>query len=715
MRKLIFLLCSVSFFINCFSQNEEADSLLTLLKTAKEDTSRVNILNDIAVSYFNTSPENALKYGTQAQVLAETAGYVHGLAYAYKNIGIAYYMQADYIQTLTYWNQSLKQFEDANDKKGIANILSNLGAVYSNEGDDAKALDYYLKALRYAQQINDTLRLVTVLNNIGSVYFNKASTQDKALGYYLKALPMCEKLGDNDAIGTITVNIGEIYLGRNEDTLALKYFERSAKAYQNSKNLPYSLNDIAKVYEKRKDYATALKYHQQALDISEKLSARLEMSQSYQGMAFVYAQKKEISKALQAYKNAETIAKEIAANYELEKIYKGLSDAYAAINDYPNAYTYQSLLTTVKDTLYNAEKDKKLAFLQFNFEIQKKQTEIDLLMKDKTMNDLELKTQKTVKNSLIAVLSLVILLVFILFRNYRIKDKTNSILDTQKKELEQTLAELRSAQSQLIQAEKMASLGELTAGIAHEIQNPLNFINNFSEVNRELIEELKTERSKLKTDRDEKSEIDILNDIAANGEKVIHHGRRADAIVKGMLQHSRKNTGQKEATDINALCDEYLRLSYHGLRAKGTSFNADFKTDFDSTIGKVNIIPQDFGRVLLNLFNNAFYAVNERHKVEGSAFKPVVSVQTKKLDHKIQIKISDNGNGISQKIIDKIFQPFFTTKPAGSGTGLGLSLSYDIIKAHGGEIKVETQHDEKDSDKFGKGKGTTFIIQIPVR
>ena len=274
----------------------------------------------------------------------------------------------------------------------------------------------------------------------------------------------------------------------------------------------------------------------------------------------------------------------------------------------------------------------------------------------------------------------------------------------QRDNLEQTLNNLKTTQSQLIQSEKMASLGELTAGIAHEIQNPLNFVNNFAEVNLELIEELKSEKSKVKSERDEQLEDELLNNIAENEQKIIHHGKRADAIVKGMLQHSRSSNSIKEPTDINALADEYLRLAYHGLRAKDKSFNATLKTDFDETIGNINIIPQDIGRVLLNLYNNAFYALGEKKKQTGNNYEPLISVSTKKINGKVEICIKDNGNGIPQKIIDKIFQPFFTTKPTGQGTGLGLSLSYDIIKAHGGEIKVETKD----------GEGSEFIIKLLI-
>jgi signal transduction histidine kinase len=246
----------------------------------------------------------------------------------------------------------------------------------------------------------------------------------------------------------------------------------------------------------------------------------------------------------------------------------------------------------------------------------------------------------------------------------------------------------------------MASLGELTAGIAHEIQNPLNFVNNFSDVNKELIAEMKEEIDKGNTEEVKA----IANDLEENEQKINHHGKRADAIVKGMLQHSRTSTGKKEPTDINALADEYLRLSYHGLRAKDKDFNADFTIELDKSIDKIDVVPQDIGRVLLNLYNNAFYAVKEKKKQLNGTFEPLVTVTTKRLTGKVEISVKDNGTGIPQKVVEKIYQPFFTTKPTGQGTGLGLSLSYDIIKAHGGELKVETK----------EGEYAEFTVQLPV-
>lgn len=270
----------------------------------------------------------------------------------------------------------------------------------------------------------------------------------------------------------------------------------------------------------------------------------------------------------------------------------------------------------------------------------------------------------------------------------------------QAKEIEKAYTELKAAQIQLIQSEKMASLGELTAGIAHEIQNPLNFVNNFSEVNTELIEEMKLELEKGNTEEVKA----IVEDIAVNEKKIAQHGKRADSIVKGMLQHSRKSSGIKEPTDINALADEFLRLTYHGLKAKDKSFNTTIKSDFDPSIGKINVTPQEMGRVLMNLLNNAFYAVNEKKKLNMDGYEPTVTISTQKLKDKVEIKVSDNGNGIPQTLLDKIFQPFFTTKPTGEGTGLGLSLSYDIVKAHGGELTVDTK----------EGEYTIFRINLPV-
>ena len=316
--------------------------------------------------------------------------------------------------------------------------------------------------------------------------------------------------------------------------------------------------------------------------------------------------------------------------------------------------------------------------------------------------------------TLIALLGIGLLRAYIVYRSRQLQ-RENKILeekvDLRTKQLQQSIEDLKTTQVQLIQSEKMASLGELTAGIAHEIQNPLNFVNNFSEVSVELADELKSEINKLAISPEEKKELELLiNDLVQNQEKINFHGKRADGIVKGMLQHSRSSNGIKELTDINALADEYFRLSYHGLRAKDKSFNAIMESDFEPGLEKIKIVPQDVGRVILNLITNAFYSVTEKKKMDIAGYEPTVWVSTKKVNdqsgtHWIEIKVKDNGLGVPQKVLSKIFQPFFTTKPVGQGTGLGLSLSYDIIKVHGGELKVETKD----------GEGATFIITLPVK
>ncbi len=333
-----------------------------------------------------------------------------------------------------------------------------------------------------------------------------------------------------------------------------------------------------------------------------------------------------------------------------------------------------------KTILVKAAKDadKALTISEFKLERTEKVKRTTAILLEETIEELELK-QKSIEES--------------------------------NKALTNSLDELKATQAQLIQAEKMASLGELTAGIAHEIQNPLNFVNNFSDVSKELLEEMLEE---LKNGDLEEVNA-IANDVIQNLEKILHHGKRADGIVKGMLQHSRTNKGEKEETDINVLVDEYLRLAYHGLRAKDKTFNATLETEYDDTIGNLKIVPQDIGRVVLNLITNAFYACNEKKKgANDSEFKPIVRVKTQRVDSSlgiggerkgIKISVKDNGNGIPKKVLEKIFQPFFTTKPTGQGTGLGLSLSYDIVKAHGGELKVETE----------EGLGTEFIISLPIK
>ena len=391
------------------------------------------------------------------------------------------------------------------------------------------------------------------------------------------------------------------------------------------------------------------------------------------------------------------------SNFEVDLgvAYKNLYECFIRMNKPDSAFKYAQMALIASDTLNSSRIKNLTEFQQL------------LFSENKRIEALEnARTEKISRWTNLAAISFALLIGFIailLYRNVQQSKLANANLLSQKEKLQQTLDQLKSTQSQLVQAEKMASLGELTAGIAHEIQNPLNFVNNFSEVSTELVKEMVEE-----VDRGNTEEVKaIANDVVQNLEKINHHGTRAAGIVKGMLQHSRSSSGIKEPTDINALADEYVRLAYHGLRAKDKDFNSTMKTDFDESIGKINIIPQDIGRVILNLITNAFYAVNEKKQQLGDGYEPMVTVSTRRASdnspirqsgNSIIVSVADNGFGIPEANRNKIFQPFFTTKPTGQGTGLGLSLSYDIVKAHGGELKLETMN----------GEGSRFIIQLPI-
>jgi signal transduction histidine kinase len=377
-----------------------------------------------------------------------------------------------------------------------------------------------------------------------------------------------------------------------------------------------------------------------------------------------------------------------------------VAESYELLGKLDSALKYTKIFIASKDTIFNQSKLIQIQLL--NFDEGQRQKDIQRAIEQTQ----ERYATRIRYFALLVTAGIFLLISLILFRNNRNKQIANKALESQKTEIDQqrakaenALDDLRSTQALLIQSEKMASLGEMTAGIAHEIQNPLNFVNNFAQVNEELIDEA---GDAIKAGKDDEA-IQLLNNLRENQIKINHHGQRAESIVKGMLQHSRISIGQKEPTDFNMLVDEYVRLSYHGLRAKDKEFNATIKTDFDATIDKINITPQDIGRVFLNLYNNAFYAVTEKKKQNPESYEPTVTVTTKKVGSSVEVKIKDNGNGIPEKVLAKIFQPFFTTKPSGQGTGLGLSMSYDIVKAHGGEIKVETK----------EGEYTRFTVILP--
>jgi adenylate cyclase len=403
------------------------------------DTSFVNNLLDQSTQRRNDDPGKALALAVQAKDLAEKIKFPNGEAYALKNMGLVNLDQGKYLDALEYYKQSLSIFESINFDPGIANLLGNIGVIYFNQGDDVKALENYLASLKIAERTNDKLRIISTINNIGVIYGNKKRTYDKALHYYLIALPICEELKNNEALGSICVNIGTIYFDWNEDEKALSYFNRALKAYGNSESSPNAYNAMGKLYLKRGNYQLALQSHNKALAVSQKLDGKLNAVQSLMGLADVYVKQSDFHSALSYYKKAETLAVELNVNNILNDLYRNMAISYSKISAFDQAFKYQTLYTDVRSSIYNAETDKKLTTLQFDFDLQKKQGEINLLTKDKSLKEAELKRQKLVKNAFLAGLVFVFFIAFIIYRNYKAKVKINKVLDHQKEQIEHLL------------------------------------------------------------------------------------------------------------------------------------------------------------------------------------------------------------------------------------------------------------------------------------
>jgi two-component system NtrC family sensor kinase len=642
---LFLLVCNFA-----FTQTRKAiDSLQDQLANAKDDTSRINAQIALCLFYRLGNTDSSLVYGQQAMESAEKIKYI----------------------------------------RGQISVLGFMCIVMEQRGNLPKSLELGFKALQLAEEYDLELLAGPALDGIGEAYIILKDCP-KAITYLRRYILNKENILNDEGLAYAYYDMGVAFAGLNQLDSANFYEQKAIETFgKYNYEEPLVYQAIGDIKIKSGKPQEALGHYQKSLHIALKNNEPRASSYAYNKIAAFYKDNNKKDSAIYYAQKGLEESKLINQKKTILEAAALLSELYEA-KDTGASLQYLKMADAYKDSIFGAGNIEAVQTLVAQEE--KRQREIAA---DKIAYQNQLR-----QYGLIAGLVILLLIAFFLYRNNRKEKKAKLLLQNKNEMIEQTLNHLKTTQAQLIQSEKMASLGELTAGIAHEIQNPLNFVNNFSDVNAELIDEANSEIDKGNTNEAKT----ILNDIKENEQKINHHGKRADAIVKGMLQHSRTSSGQKEPTDINALADEYLRLAYHGLRAKDKSFNAITKTDFDNSIGKINVIPQEIGKVILNLINNAFYAVSERKKQESNGYEPIVEVITKKIDDKIEIKVKDNGNGIPQKVLDKIFQPFFTTKPTGQGTGLGLSLSYDIItKGHGGELKVKTK----------EGEGSEFIIQLP--
>ena len=677
--KIVYSILLILLVTTVVAQQAYIDRFRRQANSTNNDTTELILLRNIARSFSELNPDSSFVYSERALKIARKLNLKLDEGSALREMGYALLNKANFPRALQLGLSAIAILEDPKSEQKVlvgkfpdddelmyrtaspheqrlselAFTHQILGVLYANSHNYEKALTHHLHAKHYAEQ-SGNVPLQSIVNMTVSRVYLQLKKVDSALISQQLAYDQVMRAGFKRYLGSVLLNMGRIYAVKGNTQLANDYYRQSLVA---SAEHGYYRGVVA--------------------------SSLL--------LADFYLQTGKRDSAFQYIKDALAAAQNLDAPELLLRSYTRFTSYYQAEGNNDSTVKYQSLIIKINDSLFNTKQTQEFQNIDFNE--QQRQLEIEAARSAERV--------KFRMYALITGLAIFLFIAIVLYRNSLQRKKANVLLSRQKNELETTLETLKTTQNQLVQSEKMASLGEMTAGIAHEIQNPLNFVNNFSEVNAELIEELKEQ---LATDNKQEA-IGIANDIKENEEKIIFHGKRADAIVKSMLQHSRSSSGKKELTDINALTDEYVRLSYHGLRAKDKSFNAKFETDFDKNIQPVNVVPQEIGRVLLNLINNAFYAVSEKEKQANSNYDPTVSINTKKVDDKIEIRVKDNGNGIPQKVLDKIFQPFFTTKPAGQGTGLGLSLSYDIItKTHGGEFNVETK----------EGEGTTFIVSLPA-
>lgn len=625
-----------------FGQSWKIEHLKNQLAATSDDSIRIRLVADLSYLYTDVDLDSALQWSLKGVLLAI----------------------------------------EKQDQTGEALCLLSLGRAYMHFGNSELALQKMMEALAMFERLNHERGRGLSMINVALVHAYLQST-DLSLEYALKAKQIADDTKDIDLLISSLLKLCDSYDSPDTVLLLATQARNLSISLKDTVHWARSLNYLSGASDDLGDTTMANKYRQQAISLYKAVGSSRGLAQSYLVTADIHALNNQFDSSLFYATQALSVSKDHHFAFIEMGVLETLSRLYEEKND-REALRYYKLYKQASDEFYDLKVMQQINNMEFERTARIREEEA---LKKAYRN-------RVVQIALSGGLLIFLISAIILYRNNKQKQRSNA-------ELKESIDKLESTQSQLIQSEKMASLGEMTAGIAHEIQNPLNFVNNFSEINGELIGELNEE---IKSGNLEEAGK-IAQNIKENAEKIVFHGKRADGIVKSMLQHSRTSTGRKELVDLNALVDEYLRLAYHGLRAKDKSFNAQFITELESDLPGVEIIPQEIGRVLLNLISNALYAVSEKKKSGDPDYKPLVSVRTANVIGTVQISIKDNGNGIPEELKDKIFLPFFTTKPTGQGTGLGLSISYDIVKSHGGDIQMKSQ----------SGIGTEFVITLPAK
>ena len=654
-----------------FAQNKSANEDI---QNSIADTAVINAY--VKLAFASSDPDTMTKYISMAREMSKSIGYKEGEVNCILAETEVYFAQGNIGQSIQQAKNALRHYEEMHNAEGIASACLSLQGIHWAK------LKEYQRALLYAHYGESVSEKYNVIGNF------------QFPGQRLAPLYLAE-------IAQIYVLMGNLDSAMYYTNKSISFDEKFNGA---SWSFPFYL--LATIKNMQGDYETALTNYHKAKQLALENNLLRDTLQINSGLSSLYTHLGKTDSAIYYSRNVIDNWNNISEPKNLLEAILNLGNVYKRIAKPDSALKYIELGYQLKDSIFSEESRNEVQNIAFNEQLQRQEA----------ANRETAYKGRLQKLALIGGLISLLLIVGILWRSVKQKQKSYDILEkqeieteVQKTKAERALEQLKATQTQLIQSEKMASLGELTAGIAHEIQNPLNFVNNFSEVNKELIEELK--KAIESGNHSETKSLAISLD--KNMEKITEHGKRVDAIVKSMLQHTRTSTGQKEPTDINLLAEEYLRLSYHGMRAKEKNFTIILDTIFDEHIGNINIIPQDIAKVLLNIYNNAFYAVSKKSRKEQKEYEPKITVTTSLENAVISnesnqkwvvISVTDNGNGIPHNVIEKIFHPFYTTKPTGEGPGLGLSLSYDIIKAHGGNIDVKSK----------EGEGTCFSISIPL-
>jgi len=615
--------------------------------------------------YKTNEPEQALLAAESAYRIALDKNLEQLKAQSLRSMGHATYTMDRYTEALEYYVEALKLCESLGLKRDQGIILRNMGNIFLDQEMPDQALRYYHQALAIDRELKSETDIAKELLNISSAY-SVTTKLDSAYFFCSQALEIAKTLKDTNIYAQTLGNLGiiEFYQDKSDPT--------------------------GKSYANREKYDNALKHITEAERLFIDHGIETNLGVLYLNLGDIYLERKEIAKATLKYSKALENAVMMESIDDERRAYLGLSKCADITGNTAKAFAYFKEYNTLNDSIFNFNSSRKQTQLLLNYELEKNEA-LSKAAEEKmeAVHQAELGKQRAQKNIFIVGFIIVFILSFIMLRQYRQKHLANNKLKEAMQHLEQT-------QTQLIHQEKMASLGMLTAGIAHEIQNPLNFVTNFSESSMEIIREMKDEKDEVEKDH-------LMQDLNLNIEKIHHHGKRADTIIKSMLSNSHGNKEDKKPTNINKLCDEFLMLAYHSIRATHPEFNCTIEKKFQPDVPKVNVMSQEITRVMLNLFTNAFHALKERAQKE-KGFSPLITIITGNSEKHVHVIVRDNGIGIPQAIRDKIFQPFFTTKKSGEGTGLGLSISYDIIKAHGGELKVDSK----------EGEYTEFTILFPV-